>query len=532
MRNLIVVLIILTIFSCESPKKEEAVVTKKEVKDLYIPQDDLGELFVDIQMSGIFEDSKTFVDSNPKSSPQAIVDEYQKVKGQKDFNLKQFVFRNFDVPTEQSSGKTIDNSEDLTTHLINHWDYLSRDPDDSTTISSLLALPEPYVVPGGRFREIYYWDSYFTIIGLAASDRWDMVNSMTNNFAHLIDEVGFIPNGNRSYYLSRSQPPFFSSIIALQMKRFGDERGLPYLNQLEKEYQFWMDGKDELATDNSAVKHTVLLEEGVILNRYWDNSDEPRPESYREDVELAEKVSDKKKLYRNLRSAAESGWDFSTRWFADESKFESIATTDLIPVDLNCLLYHMETTLAILNEISGDLDKASNYRDLAENRKEAILRYCWDEEKQFFTDYNFVENSYSPKVTLAGAFPLYFKICSLSQALAQSNVMIEKLLKPQGLVTTTNDSGQQWDAPNGWAPLQWIAIRGLQNYELNDLASEVTTRWMVVNEKVYRNTGKMMEKYNVSDSTLQAGGGEYPTQDGFGWTNGVYLGLSKAFSDY
>lgn len=532
MRNPIAALLILALVSCESRKQETPVNIGSQGRDLYIPQEDLGELFVAIQMSGIFEDSKTFVDANPKSSPQIILDEYSKIKDQKDFNLKQFVFRNFEVPSEQTNQKTIDNSEDLATHLVNHWDYLSRDPDDSTKVSSLLPLPEPYVVPGGRFREIYYWDSYFTIIGLVASDRWDMVNSMTNNFAHLIDKVGFIPNGNRSYYLSRSQPPFFSSIIALQMKRFGDESGLPYLKQLEKEYQFWMAGKGELTDENNAVKHTVLLEEGVVLNRYWDNSDEPRPESYREDVELAERVSDKKKLYRNLRSAAESGWDFSTRWFADESKFESISTTDLIPVDLNCLLYHMESTLARLNELSGDLEKASEFRNFADIRKDAILRYCWDEENQFFTDYNFVENTYSSKVTLAGVFPLYFKICSLSQALAQSNVMIENLLKPQGLVTTTNNSGQQWDAPNGWAPLQWIAIRGLQNYELNDLAQEVTNRWMAVNEKVYRNAGKMMEKYNVSDSTLQAGGGEYPTQDGFGWTNGVYLGLSKEFFDY
>lgn len=532
MKVLLSLIVIVSLVSCETKQSDALSDYQTSGRGIYKPQEDLGVLFVDIQMSEIFEDSKTLVDANPKSSPASILEKYLAVKGNNDFNLKQFVFSNFDMPLVKNDGKIIDSSDDLTTHLINHWDYLSRDPDDSSLISSLLPLPEPYIVPGGRFREIYYWDSYFTIIGLAASDRWDMVNSMTNNFAHLIDKVGFIPNGNRSYYLSRSQPPFFSSIVALQMKQFGDEKGLPYLSQLEKEYQFWMHGKDELSDMNRAVNHTVLLEEGVVLNRYWDNSDEPRPESYREDVLLAEKVEDKKKLYRNLRSAAESGWDFSTRWFNEEEKFESIATTDLIPVDLNCLLYHLETTLARLNELSGDLEKAADYRDLAEIRKQAILQYCWDEENKFFTDYNFIDDSYSAKVTLAGAFPLYFKICDLNQALAQSNIMIEKLLKPQGLVTTVNNSGQQWDAPNGWAPLQWIAIKGLENYELYDLANEVTQRWLKVNEKVYRNTGKMMEKYNVTDSTLQAGGGEYPTQDGFGWSNGVYLGLSRDFKDY
>jgi len=532
MNKYIIVLLAISLINCQKTNEQEVVEQVEVKKSIYKPQEDLGQLFIDIQMSAIFEDSKTFVDANPKLSPKAISNEYQEKKGQPTFDLKTFVEENFDIPGETNDGKTIDNNQDLQTHLIAHWDYLSRDPDNFEEISSLIPLPEPYIVPGGRFREIYYWDSYFTIVGLAASERWDMVSSMTNNFAHLIDEVGFIPNGNRSYYLSRSQPPFFSAMVSLQMKKFGDEKGLPYLSQLEKEYQFWMDGKDELTTTNKARNHTVLMEDGVVLNRYWDSADEPRPESYREDVELAEKVVDKKKLYRNLRSAAESGWDFSTRWFDDESKFESIATTDLIPVDLNCLLFHMENVLSKLHEVSGDLSKSAKYRKLAQARKEAILKYCWDSEKEFFTDYNFVKDAYSSRVTLAGCFPLFFKISNLEQSIAQSKVLIDNLLMPQGLVTTTNASGQQWDAPNGWAPLQWIAIKGLQNYELNDLASDISERWKKVNEKVYRNTGKMMEKYNVSDSTLQAGGGEYPTQDGFGWSNGVYLGLSMNFELY
>ena len=132
-------------------------------------------------------------------------------------------------------------------------------------------------------------------------------------------------------------------------------------------------------------------------------------------------------------------------------------------------------------------------------------------------------------MTLAGAFPLYFGICSYEQAGQQAKVFEEQLLAPQGLLTTTISSGQQWDAPNGWAPLQWMAIKGLEKYDNDDLAGEIKERWLKVNEKVFRNTGKMMEKYNVADSTLLAGGGEYPTRDGFGWTNGVYLGLLLDF---
>ncbi|MEL7145465.1 MAG: alpha,alpha-trehalase TreA [Bacteroidota bacterium] len=528
MKKTIFCLILLTVFSCQGNK--ESTTADSSEKGLYKPHEDLGQLFVDIQMAGLYPDSKTFVDAAPKHAPAAILEFYEEERVKDDFDLKNFVETYFDVPGGGGTAVKTDSLKELKEHLISHWDYLTRDPDVSEGYSSLIPLPKPYIVPGGRFREIYYWDSFFTLVGLAASDRWDMVTNMTDNFAHLIDQVGFIPNGNRSYYLSRSQPPFFSLMVALIMNKKGQEKGLAYLPQLEKEYHFWMKGKEQLTGNVTAADHTVLLEDSVVLNRYWDNSDEPRPESYREDVELAEKVKNKKQLYRHLRSAAESGWDFSARWFDEEDKFETIATTNIIPVDLNSLLYHMEKVMADLYELDGQKDKAQQFDEKATVRKEAILKYCWDPEKQFFTDYHFIDEQFSDRVTLAGAFPLYFGICTPDQAIAQAGIFAEQLLKPQGLVTTNISSGQQWDSPNGWAPLQWMAIKGLEKYHLDPLANEIKSRWIKVNEKVYRNTGKMMEKYNVVDSTLLAGGGEYPTQDGFGWTNGVYLGLVLDFS--
>lgn len=528
MKRILVCLALLSVLSCND--QQDGGSSNQVDYGLYKPQEDLGQLFIDIQMAGLYEDSKTFVDADPKHSPDSIIGFYERERQQAGFDLKDFVETYFDVPHAGGGSVNTDSLKELKTHLISHWDYLTRDPDVSSGYSSLIPLPKPYIVPGGRFREIYYWDSFFTMVGLAASDRWDMVSNMADNFAHLIDEVGFIPNGNRSYYLSRSQPPFFSLMVTLIMNSKGKEKGLAYLPQLEKEYYFWMKGKEQLVGGVTTADHTVLLEDGVVLNRYWDNADEPRPESYREDVELAEKGADKKQVYRDLRSAAESGWDFSARWFEDEDKFETIATTRIIPVDLNSLLYHMETVMAELYELDGQSEKAQQFDELATTRKEAILKYCWDSERQFFTDYFFVKEQFSDRVTLAGAFPLFFGICTPDQAISQAGIFAEELLKPQGLVTTTINSGQQWDAPNGWAPLQWMAIKGLERYHLDPLATEIKTRWIAVNEKVYRNTGKMMEKYNVVDSTLLAGGGEYPTQDGFGWTNGVYLSLLLDFN--
>jgi len=536
MKNYLIILLVILCIGCQPKADQEQknypIENAEEKRTLYRPEKDLGELFETIQLAAIFQDSKTFVDADPKMDPKLIVKEYEEQKDNPAFDLKEFVLSHFTVPQSENATASIDQSKELEVHLVNHWDYLTRSPDEIKPYSTLLPLPSSYIVPGGRFREIYYWDSYFTIIGLAASDRWDLVEGMTNNFAHLIDEVGFVPNGNRTYYLTRSQPPFFSSIVAIQMKHFGEEKGIEYLSQLEKEYNFWMKGQSALSLENSDSQHTVKLPDGEILNRYWDQSDQPRPESYREDVELAEKVTDKARLYKNLRSAAESGWDFSTRWFEDDDLFESIATTDIIPVDLNCLLYHLERTISTLHGLSGNFSESKRFQELAADRKAAILKYCWNKEKQYFADYNFKKGKVSDKLTLASNFPLYYKICSLEQARNQSDAIIRDLLKPQGLLTTPITSGQQWDAPNGWAPLQWITIRGFENYAMDTVAKKMKDQWMTINEKVYAQTGKMMEKYNMIDSTLVAGGGEYPTQDGFGWTNGVYLGLARDFSEY
>ena len=177
--------------------------------------------------------------------------------------------------------------------------------------SSLVPLPHRYVVPVGRFREIYYWDSYFTMLGLEQSGRHDLVVDMVQNFAWLIDTFGHVPNGNRSYYLSRSQPPFFAAMVELLAERDGERVYATYLPQLAREYAFWMDGVARLAP-GSAYRRVVRLKDGTILNRYWDDRETPREESYREDIETARtSTRPAHEVYRNLRAAAESGWDFS-----------------------------------------------------------------------------------------------------------------------------------------------------------------------------------------------------------------------------
>ncbi len=486
---------------------------------------DLGLLFERVQTESIFLDNKTFPDCIAKDSLDAINGAFLQEKNAEGFDLKAFVMKYFDLPVNRTAAYESDKNHSIEQHLQTLWDILTREPEQEN--SSLIPLPKPYIVPGGRFGEVYYWDSYFTMLGLRASGRIDMIESMVDNFSYLIDKIGHIPNGNRSYYVGRSQPPFYS----LMVKLLSEEKGLgiliKHLPHLKKEYDFWMNGSEKLTPENNALHRVVLMPNGAILNRFWDENSTPRPESYKEDVELShQSTQEPNVLFRHLRAAAESGWDFSSRWFRETDSFASIHTTDIIPIDLNCLLYHLEYTISAAYSLLDDNNEASKYQFLAQNRKETIHHYLWNETEGFYFDYDFVENKQKNHLTLAAVFPLYFKISEQNQVQKIAEILETEFLKNGGLLTTIARTGQQWDSPNGWAPLQWMAYKGLLNYKFSDLANKIRYNWLQLNQRVYEQTGKMTEKYNVTDESLSASGGEYPNQDGFGWTNGVYLAMT------
>ncbi|MBV9962277.1 MAG: alpha,alpha-trehalase TreA [Parafilimonas sp.] len=488
------------------------------------PDELYGDLFKDVQLGRIFPDNKTFVDCVPKRKPPEIVEDYYKLKNQNPVNesIKKFVEENFTMPSTKTAGYHTDIRDNVIEHIEVLWKVLQRNADEHIEGNSLIPLPNSYIVPGGRFREVFYWDSYFTMLGLAESNEWELIENMIENFVYLINKVGFIPNGNRTYFLSRSQPPYFSSMIELFASHNGDEVYKKYLPALQKEYDYWMD-------KTQSTKHVVQLDDGIILNRYYDQTDKPRPEAYWQDSELSEKSDDKELLYRDLRAACESGWDFSGRWFKDGKTFETIQTTNLIPIDLNCLLYHLEATLNKAYQQNHDSANAYAFKTKAEQRKAAINKYFYDDKDGWYYDYNISEKKLNNQKTIAGITPFFFNIPPKNYINKAVALLKEEFLKDGGVVTTLINTEQQWDWPNGWAPLQWLAIKGLDNYGEKELAAELAHRWATLNIRVYRNTGKLMEKYNVIDTDLTAGGGEYPSQDGFGWTNGVLLKILKTY---
>ena len=498
---------------------------------LYDPARDLGALFHDVQLARVFPDSKTFVDARPLLAPADIAARYAAATRGARPDLKQFVAEHFEAPRPAGDGVRTDTTQSMEEHVRALWPALTRPADVADARSSLIPLPRAYVVPGGRFREVYYWDSYFTMHGLVQSGRTDLVKSMLDNFAHLVMTVGHIPNGNRTYYLSRSQPPYFAAMVGLHATATDTAQALPYLAALEAEHAFWMEGAERVAP-GEAHRRVVRLRDGSLLNRYWDDRPEPRPESHREDFELAQRVpaAQREALYRNIRAAAESGWDFSSRWMRDPADLRTLETTDLVPVDLNALLYHAERTIAALRAFRGgtaDGPVAARYLRAADERRRALLALAYDPAEGYFFDVRWRTGArVTDRPTLAAAAPLYFGLATPEQGRAVAARLQRDFLKPGGFVTTQIASGQQWDAPNGWPPLQWLAIQGVTRYGRGDVGEDARNRWLALNRRTYRVTGKMTEKYDVSDLSRRAGGGEYPTQDGFGWTNGVALGLS------
>ena len=487
------------------------------------PAEEFGSLYSRVESSRLYPDSKTFADAVPLQAPQTILDDYARERPGTNVTLRSFIERHFTLPAAPAAdaaiGAPTEPREPLAQHIAALWHTLSRAPLEPPRYSSQLPLAHPYVVPGGRFREIYYWDSYFTMLGLMRDGESALARGMVDNFADLIERYGHVPNGSRTYYLSRSQPPVFFLMVGL-LRLDAADIDISYLNAMRTEHAFWMRGARTLARGH-ASGHVVRLADGTLLNRYWDALDTPRDESWLEDVRLAAGSSrPAPALYRDLRSAAESGWDFSSRWLLNPKDLATIETTAIVPVDLNSLLYGLERAISAACARRHDGPCELEFGRQAQQRRQAIDRYLWDPARQRYGDYQWRTGQWLDRPSAAMLYPLFVGVASDAQARGVAAATRTLLLAPGGLLATPLRTGQQWDAPNGWAPLQWIAVRGLADYGHAGLAADIAHRWLATVTRVYDETGRLLEKYDVAES-LPGGGGEYPTQDGFGWTNGV-----------
>ena len=488
-----------------------------------------GEFFEKVAMSGLFEDSKQWADAVPLRPPAEILAAARDAELDSDQALRRFLGEHFDLAPVDSEVPAPPRGLPLGEHVAALWPLLTRQTPETPPFSSRLPLPHPYVVPGGRFREVYYWDSYFTMLGFGPEqDR--LMRAMVSNFAHLIRTYGHVPNGNRSYYLSRSQPPFFFLMVSLLAPERPARAYAEFLTELKAEHGFWM--RDAAAArPGQPARRVVVMPDGSLLNRYWDARDTPRDESFREDVEVAAQAGrPAAEVYRDLRAAAESGWDFSSRWMADGESLATTRTTGIVPVDLNSLLYGLERAIAAGCREVRDAACETDYSARAASRRDSVRQYLWNDESGLFDDWHWPEQRLLGHVTAAAVYPLFTGLARDDQAARVASAVADALVEDGGIVTTDRNTGEQWDAPNGWAPLQWLAVQGFRRYGEEELAHTVACRWVTMVSSVFLHTGRLLEKYDVVTLT-PGGGGEYPLQDGFGWTNGVTVALLRAYPD-
>jgi alpha,alpha-trehalase len=418
-------------------------------------------------------------------------------------------------------------------------------PADWTTITDhgLLYLPRPYVVPGGRFNEMYGWDSYFIQVGLLRDGEDQLARDMVENFLYEIDHYGTILNANRTYFLSRSQPPFLTRMILGVYEKTGDKQWLAStLPAVLKYYRFWTTGAHRAGSTG--------------LSRYWDFGQGPAPEVvsaekdaqgrnhyelvreyYRThevtDYDLAlyyDRRNDRLTplFYKGDRTMRESGFDPSNRF----GPF-SIDIIHYAPVCLNSLLYQMEMDTAhILTEL-GRKQEAAPWLQRAVRRRAAVDRYLWDARTGLYLDYDFRRGRRRHYEFATTFYPLWVGLASRQQARRVRDNL--KLFEAAGgLLTSTKVSGSQWDAPFGWAPLQMIPAQGLRRYGFEDDAARVSRKFIGLVTKEFEEHGTIVEKYDVqrreSDVAADIHFGYSANQIGFGWTNGAYLDLLAGLS--
>ncbi|CAN6300387.1 unnamed protein product [Urochloa humidicola] len=416
---------------------------------------------------------------------------------------------------------------------------------------TLLPLPGRVVVPGSRFREVYYWDSYWVVRGLLVGKMYDTAKDIVLNLVYMVETYGFVLNGARSYYTNRSQPPLLSSMVLDVYGATGDvefvRRAFP---SLLKEHRFWISEIHNVPIrDNHGQVHN--------LSRYQARWNKPRPESATIDEELASKinsVADKEKLYQQIASTAESGWDFSSRWMRNSTDMTTLATTYIIPVDLNTFIFKMERDIAAFAKLVGENSTYEKFLEASKARHIAINSILWNSEMEQWLDYwlptdgdcqqgvyQWKSAAQNRKIFASNFIPLWLNAhhsgsVRFADAAKSKRVMasLQKsgLLCAAGIATSLTNTSEQWDFPNGWAPVQHLIAEGLLHSgseEAVKLAEDIATRWVRTNYAAYRVTGAMHEKYDVEACGKSGGGGEYKPQTGFGWSNGVVLSFLEEF---
>jgi alpha,alpha-trehalase len=435
-------------------------------------------------------------------------------------------------------------------------------------VEGLLYLPNPYVVPGGRFNEMYGWDSYFIILGLVSNNRTELARDMVENFFFEIENYGAILNANRTYFFTRSQPPFLSSMIR---EVYEHPTGKPLskawlakaYSYAQRDYALWTSplhqagntglaryhdiGEGpvpEMADDSgyySDVIRWLLAHPDIHTDYLVEAPDDPTPSEAAALAKISCDIEASKvcarahvnghrltaNFYRGDRAMRESGFDTSFRF----GPFSG-STSDYAPVCLNSLLYKYERDMAHFATLLGRPAEASEWEHRAAARRVAINKYLWNLTQRMFYDYNFTTQKQSTYNYLSAFYPLWSKLASPQQATALKH-HLSLFEHDGGLAMSDNESGTQWDLPFGWAPTNWLATEGLAEYAFTGDANRIAQKFSQTVLQNFLADATIREKYNVvsGSANVAVATGYKSNVVGFGWTNGVYLQMHKLLTN-
>ncbi|CAG0917111.1 unnamed protein product [Notodromas monacha] len=525
-----------------------------------------GELLDTIQSSHLYKDSKHFVDMTLKKSRADTLAAFKKLQlGSAPLSrvhIQSFVDQHFDPPGSELEIWTppdwkptpkflddIKNQEmrEFAAELHNLWKQLGRKVKDTVRDNadrySILYVPHGTMVPGGRFREFYYWDTYWVVKALLISGMSETVKGMLINFVEMQRKFGYIPNGGRKYFARRSQPPYFIPMVNEYVSATGDLEFLrENMDAMEEEYAFWHNQRSTTIVVNGK-EHLVTLYNVSVAG--------PRPESYTEDKVMAnvfKSEAQKQDFYAEIKSACESGWDFSSRWFdhfgQDGANLTDTRIRNVAPVDLNSLMSYNAALLAQMHNKLGRTDKAETYSKIARTRNDTMQEVFWDDADGIWYDFDVQKMQRRKAFYISNVHPLWTGVYGVEGGLDKSQVTkrvmdylhSQKVLDYEGGVPTSLvKSEEQWDFSNAWSPVQHTLVEGLRlapNQEANNLAHKLAQKWVYSNWKSYKASNhSMFEKYDTMSPGHAGHGGEYEVQIGFGWSNGVVLDFIHQFGD-
>nr|XP_008511722.1 PREDICTED: trehalase [Equus przewalskii] len=550
-----------------------------------------GELLHQVQMAKLYQDDKQFVDMPLSSAPDQVLQRFNELAEAHNHSIPQQQLQLFVQEHFQPVGQELEpwtpedwkespqflqtisdpNLRAWAGQLHQLWKKLGKKVKPEVLSHpeqfSLIYSEHPFIVPGGRFVEFYYWDSYWVMEGLLLSEMPETVKGMLQNFLDLVQIYGHVPNGARVYYLQRSQPPLLTLMMDRYVTHTNDTAFLrDNIETLALEVDFWAENRSISVSSGG---------KSYVLNRYYVPYGGPRPESYSKDAELADTLpeGDREDLFAELKAGAESGWDFSSRWFIggpNPDLLSSTRTSKFVPVDLNAFLCQAEELMSNFYARLGNDTQATKYRNLRAQRLAAMEAILWDEEKGAWFDYDLETGKKNAEFYPSNLAPLWAGCFSDLGDVDKALKYLEDsqiLTYQYGIPTSLQKTGQQWDLPNAWAPLQDLVIRGRRQgwgpsqgftpvtiegqpswswggrnrgcggLSLTSLLSGPPTQQTFTSTPPVRGISPPLQPgtgrhpYDISNGGQPGGGGEYEVQEGFGWTNGVVLMLLDRYGD-